>query len=61
VRDRGWTRQLVRVDPWPSLGSGATCSMALVLPSGYYKWDVEEIRAQLRELRRRRREADDQD
>jgi DNA-binding transcriptional MerR regulator len=33
---------------------------ALVLPSGYYKWDVEEIRAQLRELRRRRREADDQ-
>jgi DNA-binding transcriptional MerR regulator len=29
---------------------------ALVLPSGYYKWDVEDIRRQLRELRQRRRE-----
>jgi DNA-binding transcriptional MerR regulator len=26
---------------------------SLVLPSGYYKWDVEDIRRQLRELRGR--------
>jgi DNA-binding transcriptional MerR regulator len=26
---------------------------ALVLPSGYYKWDLEDIRRQLRELRER--------
>jgi DNA-binding transcriptional MerR regulator len=25
----------------------------LVLPSGYYKWDLEDIRRQLRELRER--------
>ena len=33
---------------------------ALVLPSGYYKWNVEDIRRQLRELRQRRRDADHQ-
>jgi DNA-binding transcriptional MerR regulator len=27
---------------------------SLVLPSGYYKWDVEDIRRQLREHRERR-------
>jgi DNA-binding transcriptional MerR regulator len=26
---------------------------SLVLPSGYYKWDLEDIRRQLRELRER--------
>ena len=34
---------------------------ALVLPSGYYKWNVDDIRRQLRELRQRRRSADDQE
>jgi DNA-binding transcriptional MerR regulator len=26
---------------------------SLVLPSGYYRWDVEDIRRQLREMRER--------
>lgn len=30
---------------------------SLVLPSGYYRWDVEDIRRQLRELRERDPEA----
>ena len=30
---------------------------ALTLPSGYHKWDVEEIRRQLRELRQRREQS----
>ena len=32
---------------------------ALVMPSGHYRWDVEDIRRQLRELRRRRRAEDE--
>jgi hypothetical protein len=42
-------------DPIGRIGDARTGQLepALVLPSGYYKWDLEDIRRQLRELRER--------